>query len=66
MIDDWAFYRHSDERWSWRNVTLSKRSESPDDFGSFIQAMGNAIQHGFQPGLSRVTAIQNERRTKRR
>jgi hypothetical protein len=65
-MDNWQFYRHTNDKWSWSNVTLTSSSESVGQFDSFVQAMGNAMRHGFLPGLSKVSAIQAERRSSRR
>jgi hypothetical protein len=65
-MDDWKFYQHRDQKWSWRSLTASAAKESVGQFESFIQAMGDALRHGFEPGISKVTAIQAERRCKPR
>ena len=52
------FHQHNDGSWSWHSVTLRGTTESLERLESFIQAMGSAIQHGFEPGISRITRIQ--------
>jgi len=62
-MDQWEFYQHTTGRWWWRNVTLNTKSASPERFDSFIHAMGDAVRHGFQPGVSTLAAIRTDRRT---
>ena len=62
LMEEWEFYQNINGRWWWRNVTLNRTSESPDRFDSFIHVMGDAVRHGFEPGVSKVIAIQADRR----
>jgi hypothetical protein len=57
-MDDWEFYQHSNGQWWWRNVKKDSVSESFTRFGSFVDAMANAVEHGFHPGTSNIAAVQ--------
>jgi hypothetical protein len=61
-MGNWQFYQHTDRKWSWCNVSLSTR-KSVCRFESFIQAISDATRHGFEPGVSKITAIQADRRS---
>jgi hypothetical protein len=65
-VDDWEFYQHTDGKWSWRRLSGSGTRYSAERFDSFIGAVGNALLHGFEPGISKIAAVTLERRNKAR
>jgi hypothetical protein len=65
-VDDWDFYQHTDGQWSWSRRTTAGTRYSAERFESFIGAVGNALLHGFEPGISKIAAVTLERRNKTR
>jgi hypothetical protein len=64
-LDDWEFYKDHDGRWLWRNVTKEREVFGADRFVSFVEVIASAIQHGCEPGVSRIT-VRGDRRRKPR
>ena len=63
-MDEWKFCEGTDGRWSWHNVKTDSAGQSADRFATFVDAMANAVQHGFQPGASKIAGIQASPRSK--
>ena len=62
-MDDWQFYQHADESWSWRNVRDDAERESSARFTNFTEAMADAMQNGFQVGVSTIASISVDHRS---
>jgi hypothetical protein len=65
MLDQWEFYHYSDGSWTWRNVCQEASRLSDQAFDSWIEAMADAINTGFEAGGS-VIAERKSRRARPR
>jgi len=51
--DDWQFYQHDQGPWSWRRVGPFAR-DSRVLFSGIVEAIADAVKHGYKPGVSHV------------
>lgn len=51
--DDWQFYQHPHGPWSWRKVGPGSR-DSRILFPGIVEAIADAVLHGYKPGISHV------------
>jgi hypothetical protein len=61
-IDPWEFYHYAEGQWTWRNVRQEGARLSDRAFDSWIEAMADAINSGFEAGESVVAAERQSRR----
>ena len=59
--DHWDFYRYPDGRWTWRNVRDEDACLSEHAFDSWIEAMADAINKGFEAGESALAERESRR-----
>jgi hypothetical protein len=60
--DEWQFYHYRDGRWTWRNMVGDHARESEQAFESWVAAMQDAIDCGFNAGESRIAVDGASRR----
>jgi hypothetical protein len=59
--DEWAFYQHRVTGWSWLRLGPGMR-HSDGQFPGIVEAIANAVESGFQPGMSKIVGVHLCRR----
>ena len=62
---DWKFYQHPHGGWSWYALGCGARG-SDSYFAGIVEALADAMQNGYEPGISRITSITMCRRSRTR
>jgi hypothetical protein len=65
-VDEWKFYEDMNGKWSWQNTSPDSAGQSLERFATFVDAMANAVQHGLEPGESKISAVKATARAKAR
>jgi len=60
-VDDWEFYTDPAGRWSWRHVGYEGRCNSHAVFRGIVEAIADAVRHGYEPGVSHIEMEQCRR-----
>ena len=63
--NEWEFYTDASGQWSWRHVGYERRRDSHVLFSGIVEAMADAVRHGYQPGISHIE-MERCRRTEPR
>jgi hypothetical protein len=59
--DEWAFYQNQVTGWSWQSLGGGARRTN-GQFPGIVEAIADAVESGFQPGISKIVGVHRCRR----